>query len=316
LFGNSAKKFKNIVEHTLDNSKVGILIGRHMIQVFDSKELKKLYTPKVDSKGEDNGQVTIIGGSSLFHGAPLLSLKTASRLVDMVFFSSPEPSVGDIASKLKSKLNSFIWVPWKEVGHYVTKSDAVLIGPGLMSYRSEKDKEAACDTKEIVKTMLTEFADKKWVVDAGALQTMEVSWIPKGAIITPNKKEFEILFGMSLETNGQASNFEHLASLVQGYAKKYDCAIVLKGLTTVVASSQEVFLVEGGNAGMTKGGMGDVQAGLTVALLAKNEPFLAATSAAYIVKAAADALYKKVGVNYNADDLAEKIPVTLRNLLQ
>ena len=45
-------------------------------------------------------------------------------------------------------------------------------------------------------------------------------------------------------------------------------------------------------------------------LLAKNDPFLAAASASYIIKAAADDLYNKVGVNYNADDLADKIPET------
>ena len=50
---------------------------------------------------------------------------------------------------------------------------------------------------------------------------------------------------------------------------------------------------------------------MTAALLAKNEPFLAATSAAFIVKAAADRLYNKVGVNYNADDLAEEVAKSL-----
>jgi len=54
------------------------------MKVFDKKELVNLYKPLTDSQGEDNGQVTIIGGSKLFKGAPLLSLKTASRFVDKV----------------------------------------------------------------------------------------------------------------------------------------------------------------------------------------------------------------------------------------
>ena len=66
---------------------------------------------------------------------------------------------------------------------------------------------------------------------------------------------------------------------------------------------------------MTKGGTGDVLAGLTVALLAKNKPFLAASSASFIEKSAGDELYKKVGVGYNADDLANKIPETLHSLI-
>ena len=58
--------------------------------LFDKAELKNLYRPHTNSSGEDNGQVTIIGGSTLFHGAPIFGLITASRIVDMVFFASPE----------------------------------------------------------------------------------------------------------------------------------------------------------------------------------------------------------------------------------
>ena len=277
-----------------------------MINVFDSKVLKNLYKPPKKSNGEDNGQVTIIGGSSLFHGAPILSLKAASRIVDMVFFGSPEPGVGDVATKIKSKLMSFIWVPWEDVEHYIKKSDAVLIGPGFMRFKSEQnanDKQhgmldgAGRMTREVTRKLLSRFKSKKWVIDAGSLQTMDADWIPEKAIITPNKKEFDLLFGDQKP---------------EEVAKEYNCTIVLKGPETIVASPRETVVVKGGNAGMTKGGTGDVQAGLTVALLAKNDPFLSACAASYIVKAAADELYKKVGVNYNADDLADAIPRLLK----
>src|SRR3989344_7790940 len=120
-----------------------------MVEIFDPKELKELYKPAEDSNGEDNGSVVIIGGSSLFHGAPLLSLKVASRICDMVFFTSPEPSLGKIAENFKSKLFSFIWVPWEEVDKYIEKSDAVLIGPGFLRFKSEKvphgERHHVCD---------------------------------------------------------------------------------------------------------------------------------------------------------------------------
>lgn len=278
--------------------------------MFDKNELKKLYKPENDSSGEDNGQVTIIGGSSLFHGAPLLSLKVASRIVDMVFFATPEKSIGMVAEKLKSKLLSFVWIPWEEVGEYIQKSDAVLIGPGFMRFRSEKvphgERHHVCDeacqmTTQITRNLLEKFPDKKWVIDAGSLQVMEASWIPKGAILTPNRKEYNLLFG---DTKPEEA------------ADKYNCIAVLKGPTALVCSPDKCVEVRGGNAGMTKGGTGDVQSGLTVALLAKNEPFLAAASAEYITKAAADELYKKVGVSYNADDLAEIVPEKLDNLIR
>ena len=277
-----------------------------MINVFDSKVLKNLYNPPKKSNGEDNGQVTIIGGSSLFHGAPILSLKAASRIVDMVFFGSPEPGVGDVATKIKSKLMSFIWVPWEDVEHYIKKSDAVLIGPGFMRFKSEQNANnkqhgmldgAGRMTREVTRKLLSRFKSKKWVIDAGSLQTMDADWIPEQAIITPNKKEFRLLFGYQKP---------------EKVAKKYNCTIVLKGPETIVSSPRQSMLVKGGNAGLTKGGTGDVHAGLTVAILAKNDPFLSACAASYIVKAAAEELYKKVGVNYNADDLADAIPRLLK----
>ncbi len=273
-----------------------------MVKTFEEDSLKKLFRPDKNSSGEDNGQVTIIGGSSLFHGAPLLSLKVASRIVDMVFFATPEKSVGVVAESLKSKLLSFVWVPWEEVDNYIPKSEAVLIGPGFMRFRSEKvphgERHHVCDkacqtTTQITRQLLKKFPDTKWVIDAGSLQVMDVFWIPKGAVLTPNKKEYNLLFGDMRP---------------QEAAKKYNCTIVLKGPTTLVCSPDKCVEVRGGNAGMTKGGTGDVQSGLTVALLAKNEPFLAACAGAYVTKAAGDALYKEVGTNYNADDLADRIP--------
>jgi len=280
-----------------------------MPQVFDPGQLKKLFKPDHDSKGEDNGQVTIIGGSPLFHGAPLLSLKVASRLVDMVFFATPEKSVGMVAEQLKSKLLSFIWVPWEEAENYITKSDAVLIGPGFMRFRSEKVPqgqreqgydEAAKLSRDLTERFLKKFPDKRWVIDAGSLQVMEASWIPKGAILTPNSKEYKILFG-------ESDPFE--------VAKKYDCVVVTKGANATVSSPEGSFEIRNGNPGLTTGGSGDTLAGTAVGLLAKNDPFLAAASAIYVTKAAADELYKKVGTNFNADDLADKVPEVLRKVL-
>ena len=300
------------------------------MKVFTKEYLRKLHKPAWDSSGEDNGSGTIIGGSSLFHGAPILALKAASRIVDMVFFASPEPSLSSVVSKLKASLSSFIWVPWEEVDAYIEKSDAVLIGPGMMRYAHESRiknnelppfakatrgkqitdyDEEGNKTRGITERLLLKFPHKRWVIDAGSLQTMDADWIPPRAIITPNSKEFSILFGEKIYD--LRFKIHEFSKIVQKMAKEHDCIIVAKGSETVVASPEDVVIIRGGNPGLTKGGSGDVLAGLTVALLAKNDPFLAACAASYIVKAAADELYSKVGTNYNSDDLAEKIPETL-----
>ncbi len=271
---------------------------------FDPSEIKRLFRPEGTSQ---NGQITIIGGSTLFHGAPLFSLTTASRINDMVFFSSPEPSMGDIAKELKSKLFSFIWVPWDEVGDYIEKSDAVLIGPGFMRYRTEKNEKESPDgedeasnlTKEITRNLLAKYPDKKWVIDAGSLQVLEPNWIPKNSILTPNAKEYQRLFGdMDPETA----------------SKKYECTILLKGVTDRVYSKGSIYSITGGNAGLSKGGTGDTLAGLVTALYAKNEALLSASAASFVIKKTAEVLSEKVGTVFNSDDLSNVVPEVYEKL--
>ena len=149
--------------------------------------------------------------------------------------------------------------------------------------------------------MLTRFPKKKWVVDAGSLQTMDTNWISEGFVLTPNKKEYKHLFG---------------TTPVSQAAAKYNCVINAKGKKNVICSPSKCVEVKGGNEGLEKGGVGDVLAGLTVALLAGNEPFLASMSASFITKKAAGELYEKVGTNYNADDLANKVPEVLFKYLR
>jgi len=270
---------------------------------FTNQDLKRLWKPNGDSSGEDNGQITIIGGSRLFHGAPMLAVKAASRLVDMVFFGSPEQTLEKIA-----KLNSFIWVPWKEVGEYVNKSEAVLIGPGFMRFHREgaTDKEImACDeecqkTKKVTQKLLLNFPDKQWVIDGGSLQILDPKWIPKNAVVTPNKHEYVMLFGeMKVEES----------------ARKYKCIVVYKGPVSYVSDGETTYEIEGGNAGLTKGGTGDVLAGVIVGLAAKNPPLLAAAAGTYILKKTAEQLYKSVGYNFNADDVAESVFTEFNRLI-
>ena len=135
---------------------------------------------------------------------------------------------------------------------------------------------------------------------------MDADWIPPNAVLTPNRKELEILFNIK-DIN---------LSLIKKKAKKHHCVIVVKGPETVVVSEEKEVLIKGGNPGLTKGGSGDVLAGLMVALLAKNNSFLSAAAASYIEKFAADRLYEKVGTIYNMDDLSDLIPHVFRTLLR
>lgn len=262
-----------------------------MTTPFTISDLTKLWHPRAESSGEDNGQITIIGGSSLFHGAPILAVKAASRLVDMVFFASPERQLEQVA-----KLNSFIWISWEDLESYIAKSDAILIGPGLMRYHKQvPDKvfdEAGTQTKMLTKYLLHKFPHKKWVIDGGSLQVMDPAWIPKNAIVTPNVHEFELLFG-DLTPEGAAS--------------KYKCIVVTKGPVSYATDGQTTYEIVGGNAGLTKGGTGDTLAGIIVGLLAKNNGLLAAAAGNFLIKKTAEKLAETVGTNFNADDVADHV---------
>lgn len=288
------------------------------VKKFTSEDLKELWKPKDDSNGEDNGQVTIIGGSKLFHGAPVLAITAASRIVDMVFFSSHEETLGETAAQLKSRLSAFIWVPWNEKDEYIAKSEAILVGPGLMRFHSEKvpaeKRYIECDevcreTTRITEELLNKFGRKKWVIDGGSLQVMTAAAIPAEAVVTPNIHEFRSLFEVDKET-------AVTPELVQEMAGKHACVISFKGPTSYVSDGKMTYEIEGGNSGLTKGGTGDTLAGITVGLLAKNPPLLAAAAASFVIKKTAERLYGRVGYNFNADDVAENCFEVMANLTE
>ena len=90
---------------------------------------------------------------------------------------------------------------------------------------------------------------------------------------------------------------------------------VLKGPVDYVCSPTECAYNTTGNEGMTKGGTGDVLAGLIAALACKNDLFLAACAGVYFNGLAGDQLYQRVGPFYNASDLCDQVPVVMKEVL-
>lgn len=268
---------------------------------FDPNLLKKLYVPPVESHKGDNGKLLIIGGSELFHAASLWPLTVASRIVDMVFYSSV-PQNNQIVGELKKEFRNGIIVPRDRVEAYIGESDCILIGPGLP--RKEGEEKGDDDTGKFTTSLLQKYTNKKWVVDGGSLQTIDPGILPNGSIVTPHPKEFETLF----KIKPTKENAEQMAI-------KFNIIILLKGPTDLVCSKNQTFEIEGGNAGMTKGGTGDVLAGLVASLNCKNEPFLSAVAGSYINKKAGESLFKRVGYYFNSSDLMNEIPGVMKNLL-
>lgn len=284
------------------------------MKIIDNNFVKtNLYKiPKNSHKGE-NGKLTIIGGSKLFHGASLWALKTASRIVDMVYYVSVEQNL-KLAMYLNRKLYDFITVPFGKEDDFIAESEAILVGPGMVrgSKKYTGTGESGKETRKIIMTLFKKFPEKKWVLDAGALQLIKIEELKKldDVLITPHKKEFEKLFDQQLKE--MAVN--QLKALVQQKAKQYNCLILLKGKIDIICSSEKCLINKTGNEGMTKGGTGDVLAGLTAALSCKNDLLTAGAVAVYVNGLAGDELYQKVGPYFNASDLCNQIPKTLAGL--
>lgn len=286
---------------------------------FDTAVLKQIVLPSSHSHKGQNGKLMVIGGSHLFHAASLWALTIASRIVDMVFYSSvPENNL--IVEELKKEFRNGIIVRRDDIEAYIEEAESILIGPGMLRTEMRNDQGKMKSLEEInrledegeqsfylTQYLLTKYPHKKWIIDAGALQMLEPDWLLQlqdNTIITPHVLEFERVFGLK----------PTVESVVK-MAKKYRTTILVKGATDIICSPEKCLEVAGGNAGMTKGGTGDVLAGLIASLACKNDLFLAATVGSYLNKKAGEALFKKVGYYFNTSDLADEIPKVMKQTL-
>jgi NAD(P)H-hydrate epimerase len=162
--------------------------------------------------------------------------------------------------------------------------------------------------------LLSNFPQKKFIIDAGAMQLMEPEWLmipSQKVIVTPHQKEFELLFGENIVQ----MTVDEKKIKVSQVAKKYQCIILLKTIVDIVSDGEKTVVVEGGNAGLTKGGTGDTLAGLTASLASTIDSFDSAVLASFIVKSAAEKLQKTSGFWYNTTELIQVIPKIASKLL-
>ncbi len=276
-----------------------------VIKTSDIKAVKTLFNkfnlPRSDSHKGQNGKVLIIGGSSLFHAASLWAAEVASHFSDMVHYSSTVENE-KVFHDLKKIFRNGIIVPQNQLDHYVMEDDVILVGPGMM-----RDGLEGKYTYELTKKLIEKFPGKRFVFDAGALQMMDKRWLKNlktKAIITPHRKEFESLFGLPAEKNN-----------VEEMAKQFKTVIVLKTIVDIISDGENTYTVEGGNAGLTKGGTGDVLGGLAASFYAKNSPLNSAVLASVLLKTTADSLFEDKGYWYNISDIINRLPEILKKVV-
>lgn len=302
-------------------------MNNHLVDSSIVKDV--LVSPDPDSHKGQNGKILIIGGSALFHGAAMLSVKAtyetlvsiASKVNDMVYFCSNQ----DNLDFLKQRQESFIGITREQLDDYLPNVDVVLSGPGLMR-ESEPNMPQTIDepkqTLELTKKVIS--SGKRAVLDAGSIQVIQQEDLAgkEKIIITPHRHEMANLFNITPEklTISHDSSFEEIEVLglfVQEFAKKLGITILLKGPVDIIADSNNWAYSRGGNAGMTKGGSGDVLAGIVAAFYTKStDPFLVASFGSFLTKKIGEKLHEKQKWLYNSSDLVKNITETLTELIK
>jgi len=302
---------------------------------FITDALQKIKLPKEKSHKGQNGKLLIIGGSKLFHCASKWSLDVASRFVDMVFYCST-PQNNALIKEAKQNFNNGIVIERNDIENYIKEADCILIGPGMErsgefkdlassnlnnDFSRPNDSEWQNNTEKIVNYLVNKYPQKKWVIDGGALQMINPSLINKRCILTPHNKEFDLLVKKTSEhlTNFKTNERKSNEQLLKLSATLNGATIIKKGHVDFIVSqnkSEEIdlsnlFTIEGGNAGMIKGGTGDVLAGLVAALYCTHDAITSSIVGSYINKKTGDTLFKKVGPFFNASDLADQIAPTM-----
>ncbi len=258
-------------------------------------------------KGE-NVKVLVIGGSYLYHGAPILSSLAALRSgTDLVYTCVPKINVD--ATRAYSP--NLIVVPLVDVkltrgsvqkllGIIPKEIDSATIGMGL----GIQDKEAL---KILIKSLL----DRSVMVSLDA-STLIPEILPeiqdKNCVVTPHTGEFKRLFGEL-----PPDNIKQRTTIVEKHAKKNKIIVLLKGPTDIVSNGSQTYLNPKNIAAMTVGGTGDVLSGITAAMLAKNKnPLEAAAAAVYINGRSGYLAQKKHGLHIVATDLLEFISQVMK----
>ncbi|MGI0083401.1 MAG: NAD(P)H-hydrate dehydratase [Nitrosopumilaceae archaeon] len=263
---------------------------------------------KFASRKGENGKVLVVGGSYIYHGAPILSSIAALRCgTDLVYTCVPK--INAQASRAISP--NLIVIPLadakltrgavhKLLGVVPKELDSATMGMGL----GVQDMEAL---KLLVNSLLNRSV--RLSLDASALVPDILPLIKnKNVVVTPHAGEFKRLFG-----EFPSDSKKERISLVEKYAKENSVTILLKGPTDIISDGHKTLLNVKKTPAMTVGGTGDVLSGLVAGLLSKNKnPIEAAAAAVFVNGKAGTLAQRKYGLHMVATDLLEFIPQAMK----
>lgn len=280
------------------------------VKNIQSSLVKKFIPPrKTASRKGDNGTVLVLGGSYIYHGAPILSSLAALKSgTDLVYTCIPKINV----QSTRAISPNLIVIPLadakltrgavhKLLGQIPHSLDSATIGMGL----AVKENAAL---KLLIKSLLD--MDVRLSLDASALVSDVLPEIEnKNVVVTPHSGEFKRMFG----TLPPSTKKEKIKT-VEKFANQNSITILLKGPTDIISDGKKTFLNTKKTPGMTVGGTGDVLSGIVAGLLSRSRNALeSASAAAYINGQAGKLVQKKLGLHMSATDLIEMLPTVMKS---
>jgi hydroxyethylthiazole kinase-like uncharacterized protein yjeF len=288
---------------------------------------------KYSHKG-DYGHVLIVAGSKGKTGAAFMAAKAClrtgaglvtigvpesladvfqSRVVEEMVLVLPDRGDGSLSAKATNPILDFI-----------DKSARTLaIGPGM---------GVSTETKKVIKTLIKN-ARSQMVVDADGINSLgddkEIFKDAKSPVIlTPHPGEMARLIGKAQKAGGkgvavgksliQEIEKDRIGTAVR-YAKETGTFLVLKGVPTIIATPEgNAFINPTGNAGMAKGGSGDVLTGMISGFLSQiGNPIDSCILGVYMHGLAGDIGASEKGQHsLIATDIIDTIPAVFLSLKQ
>lgn len=276
-------------------------------ECFDVRDMRIIPKRSRTSNKGTYGTINVIGGGANMAGAAALSATAAYRCgTGLVRIFAGENNL----TALKILIKEAVIREFSEfdVNSISDKKDIIIIGPGL----SVTEKAAG-----LVRNVLS--AKCKIVIDADALNVISrnrilLECLNENIVITPHIKEMARL--MEKETDYIRENIVQCA---REFSLKYGCVTVIKDAATVVSSpTGKIIINTTGNSGMSKGGSGDVLAGIIGGLISQNlSVYEAAGMGVYLHGLAGDyAAAEKGEYSLLSSDILEKLPELFRHRME
>jgi ADP-dependent NAD(P)H-hydrate dehydratase / NAD(P)H-hydrate epimerase len=300
-------------------------VGKGKLRWAGPEEFSELPLQRpADSHKGLYGHVLIVAGSVGKTGAAVLCGQAALRGgAGLVTVATPQPAQETIAAAqaeymteaLPATASGTIASEAVRLGGFATLMHGMTVlgmGPGIGTHP---------ETQEFVRSVVAH-ADLPIVLDADGLnafagqsETLANRKSPH-LVVTPHPGEMARLCGMTTP-QVQADRIRIAAE----FAGKWNAVVLLKGFHTVIAAPNgDIFVNTTGNAGLAKGGSGDVLTGLLSALIAQfgaADLYRVVALGTYLHGRAAELMSAQSDESGTlAGEVAQAVPLARRKLLQ